>query len=246
MVTGAPAGRQRAHYAAAADEIISVSGISYSDIYQSQRMPEPQECAYPRPAAPPWAPDDGEPHGQQQPRVLLAPHRTSEPRRAVVAPTGSSSGSRAEASRRDAGGGDAVGGGPGSLVGSPVARIAPGADEPRGSGDGGREASGRSRASAMRRCKSMPATPTVTKKGRGGSGQSHHKGASALLPKSTAAAAAGAGSIAAKVRKKGGCRKMVLPFSYGINDPRLLHVEQAEGPCCPEFLPPAAPIAGVA
>mmetsp|Transcript_63734 Transcript_63734/g.149689 ORF Transcript_63734/g.149689 Transcript_63734/m.149689 type:complete len:581 (+) Transcript_63734:116-1858(+) len=58
------------------------------------------------------------------------------------------------------------------------------------------------------------------------------------LPKSTAAAAAGAGSVAAKVRKKHGMpRKMVLPFSYGFDDPRYWHVESTEGRICPEFLP---------
>lgn len=108
--------------------------------------------------------------------------------------------------------------------------------------DGGRETSQRSSRSsaAIRRCKSLPATPTVTKKGRGSAKDAHSKAASALLPKSTTSTAAGAGSSAAKVRKKGCSKKMVLPFSYGTNDPRLLHVEQAEGPCCPAFLPPTA------
>ncbi|CAE7881184.1 unnamed protein product, partial [Symbiodinium sp. KB8] len=57
------------------------------------------------------------------------------------------------------------------------------------------------------------------------------------LPKSTAAAAAGAGLVAAKVRKKSGPKKMVLPFSYGVDDPRYWHVESTEGRLCPAFLP---------
>lgn len=57
------------------------------------------------------------------------------------------------------------------------------------------------------------------------------------LPKSTAAAAAGAGSVAARVRKKGSSRKMVLPFSYAADDPRFFHVESTEGRIIPEFLP---------
>ncbi|CAK0839232.1 unnamed protein product [Prorocentrum cordatum] len=162
-------------------------------------MPEPQDCAYPRPAAavPPWV-DDAEPPGQQQPRVLLAPHRTSEPRRAAPAtPACSSAGARAEPGRRDAAGGDAAGGALGPLVGAPAARTAPGADGQRGSGDGAsRDASERSRASAMRRCRSMPATPTVTKKGRGGSGHAHHK-----------AAAATTGAAAARARARRGGRR---------------------------------------
>merc|ERR1711920_12408 len=102
----------------------------------------------------------------------------------------------------------------------------------------------------MRRSKSMPAaekrsdeqggkshvaTPTLRK-----SRTSVHSGSS-NLPKATSAAAAGAGSVATKVRKKGSLpKKMVLPFSYAIDDPRHYHVESAgaEGRICPEFLPP--------
>lgn len=100
--------------------------------------------------------------------------------------------------------------------------------------------------SAVLRAKSMPApaeklrrehgdkgyaaTPTL-RKGRGNPGSSS-------LPRATAAAAAGAGCVAAKVRKKGGLpRKMVLPFSYAVDDPRHYHVESTEGRACPEFLP---------
>lgn len=61
---------------------------------------------------------------------------------------------------------------------------------------------------------------------------------SQLLPKSSPSAAAGAGSVAAKNRKKGGLpRKLVLPFSYGFDDPRYWHVETTEGRTCPQFLP---------
>lgn len=56
------------------------------------------------------------------------------------------------------------------------------------------------------------------------------------LPKSTAAA--GAASSAVKVKKKNSVpRKMVLPFSYGFDDPRYWHVESTEGQICPDFLP---------
>jgi len=100
---------------------------------------------------------------------------------------------------------------------------------------------------AMRRSKSVPAhvrehrqhvsdkghaaTPTLRK-----SRASHTSGTA--LPKSTAAAVAGAGSVAAKARKKGLPKKMVLPFSYGFDDPRVWHVESTEGRICPEYLPP--------
>lgn len=49
--------------------------------------------------------------------------------------------------------------------------------------------------------------------------------------------AAGAGASAAKSQKKKAAKKMVLPFSYGLDDPRYWHVESTEGRACPEFLP---------
>jgi len=120
----------------------------------------------------------------------------------------------------------------------------PGSSGPApGHGDSSAAASG---TTAMRRSKSMPApaekhrrdndnpgpkaSPALRK------GRSNH-GASSL-PRANAAAAAGPGSVAAKVRKKGVTpRKMVLPFSYGVDDPRHYHVESTEGRICPEFLP---------
>merc|ERR1712217_780029 len=103
----------------------------------------------------------------------------------------------------------------------------------------------------MRRSKSMPAaekrsddqggksnvaTPTLRKS------RTSVRSGSSNLPKATSAATtAGAGSVATKVRKKGSLpKKMVLPFSYTIDDPRHYHVESvgAEGRICPEFLPP--------
>ncbi|CAE8730771.1 unnamed protein product [Polarella glacialis] len=61
--------------------------------------------------------------------------------------------------------------------------------------------------------------------------------ASSGLSKSNAAAVAGAGSVAAKARgnRKGG--KLVLPFSYGFEDPRYFHVESTECRLCPEIFP---------
>jgi hypothetical protein len=56
------------------------------------------------------------------------------------------------------------------------------------------------------------------------------------MPKSTIAAAAGAGAVAAKKRAKAS-RKLMLPFAYAEDDPRVLHVECADGRVIPEFLP---------
>lgn len=72
-------------------------------------------------------------------------------------------------------------------------------------------------------------------------GRSLIQAIAAGLPKATAAAAAGSGTVAAKVRKAVAAkvRKMVLPFSYGVDDPRIHHVQAAEMPLCPEFLPSA-------
>lgn len=60
--------------------------------------------------------------------------------------------------------------------------------------------------------------------------------ASSSMPKSTAAAAAGAGAVAAKKRSRGS-KKLMLPFAYSEDDPRVGHVECAEGRISPEFLP---------
>jgi hypothetical protein len=49
------------------------------------------------------------------------------------------------------------------------------------------------------------------------------------MPKSTAAAAAGAGAVAAKKRAKSS-KKLMLPFAYAEDDPRVKHVEAAEAP----------------
>lgn len=56
------------------------------------------------------------------------------------------------------------------------------------------------------------------------------------MPKSTAAAAAGAGAVAAKKRAKAS-RKLMLPFAYAEDDPRVGHVECADGRIVPEYLP---------
>jgi hypothetical protein len=54
-------------------------------------------------------------------------------------------------------------------------------------------------------------------------------GSSSSMPKSTAAAAAGAGAVAAKKRAKSS-KKLMLPFAYAEDDPRVKHVEAAEAP----------------
>lgn len=51
----------------------------------------------------------------------------------------------------------------------------------------------------------------------------------------TLKSAAGAAATAAKTRKK--AKKMVLPFSYPLDDARHWHVESTEGRVCSEFLP---------
>lgn len=87
---------------------------------------------------------------------------------------------------------------------------------------------------AMRRSKSVPAPAEKARRDTKGRG-SH---AASSLPKATSAAAAGAGSVAAKVRKRSSApRKLVLPFSYAPDDPRHYHIESTEGRICPEFLP---------
>lgn len=112
----------------------------------------------------------------------------------------------------------------------------------------------RSSASSMRRSKSMPATRKSTDDVSGKAGNkgvrsafNRHRGlhksansdaASSSMPKSTAAAAAGAGSVAAKKRAKGSSKKLMLPFVYAEDDPRVFHVESADGRIVPEYLPP--------
>eukprot|EP00930_Biecheleria_cincta_P084686 TRINITY_DN74136_c0_g1_i1.p1 TRINITY_DN74136_c0_g1~~TRINITY_DN74136_c0_g1_i1.p1 ORF type:complete len:614 (+),score=111.54 TRINITY_DN74136_c0_g1_i1:134-1975(+) len=87
--------------------------------------------------------------------------------------------------------------------------------------EGTKEAGASGKTNSDKRESTKPAMPTTS-----------------LLPKSSPAAAAGAGSVAAKNRKKGGLpRKLVLPFSYGSDDPRYWHVETTEGRTCPQFLP---------
>eukprot|EP00928_Gymnodinium_smaydae_P033407 TRINITY_DN23939_c0_g1_i1.p1 TRINITY_DN23939_c0_g1~~TRINITY_DN23939_c0_g1_i1.p1 ORF type:complete len:643 (+),score=82.10 TRINITY_DN23939_c0_g1_i1:68-1930(+) len=75
------------------------------------------------------------------------------------------------------------------------------------------------------------ANAPVPKAGRAGrSGRSS-------MPRSTAATAAGAGAVAAKKRQKGASKKLVLPFAYADDDPRIFHVESCVGQSSPEFLP---------
>lgn len=59
---------------------------------------------------------------------------------------------------------------------------------------------------------------------------------STSMPKSTTAAAAGAGAVAAKKRARKS-QKLMLPFVYAEDDPRIGHVESADGRIVPEFLP---------
>lgn len=64
------------------------------------------------------------------------------------------------------------------------------------------------------------------------------------LPRSTASAAAGAGAVAAKTRRKGSSKRLVLPFAYSDNDPRVVHVESCEGRVSPEYSPSGLEAAG--
>merc|ERR1712232_1340306 len=69
---------------------------------------------------------------------------------------------------------------------------------------------------------------------------SAHSGSS-NVPKATTTVSAGKGAVATQAKKKGNQpKKMVLPFSYAVEDPRHYHIESAgaEGRICPEFLPP--------
>jgi len=54
--------------------------------------------------------------------------------------------------------------------------------------------------------------------------------------RSTATAAAGAGAVAVKKKAKAS-GKLMLPFAYAEDDPRVAHVEAADGRIIPEFLP---------
>mmetsp|Transcript_67683 Transcript_67683/g.218636 ORF Transcript_67683/g.218636 Transcript_67683/m.218636 type:complete len:512 (+) Transcript_67683:226-1761(+) len=124
---------------------------------------------------------------------------------------------------------------------------APAAAAGAGPGVPSASSSGRESSAAMRRSKSMPAsekrgeeptkshaaTPTLRKM------RAANSNGSSALPKSTSSAAAAAGSLAWRNRKKA-CptsKKLVLPFAYTIDDPRHFHVESTEGRICPEFLP---------
>lgn len=90
---------------------------------------------------------------------------------------------------------------------------------------------------SIRRSRSMPAprksaeeSASKPKLARSsGRHRSLASGHSSSMPKSTAAAAAGAGSVAAKKRAKSS-KKLMLPFAYAEDDPRVGHVESCEAP----------------
>lgn len=98
---------------------------------------------------------------------------------------------------------------------------------------------------AMRRSRSMPAPrksaddnvlkPKMARSSFAARRTAESKN-SCSMPKSTAAAAAGAGAVAAKKRAKSG-KKLMLPFAYAEDDPRVGHVESADGRIAPEYLP---------
>jgi len=97
---------------------------------------------------------------------------------------------------------------------------------------------------SIRRSRSMPASRKSTeetcakpKAARSSfARRSDAPGSRSSMPKSTAAAAAGAGAVAAKKRAKAS-RKLMLPFAYAEDDPRVHHVECADGRVVPEYLP---------
>eukprot|EP00929_Paragymnodinium_shiwhaense_P000487 TRINITY_DN100726_c0_g1_i1.p1 TRINITY_DN100726_c0_g1~~TRINITY_DN100726_c0_g1_i1.p1 ORF type:complete len:560 (+),score=126.14 TRINITY_DN100726_c0_g1_i1:96-1775(+) len=107
-----------------------------------------------------------------------------------------------------------------------------------------------SSSAAMRRSKSMPASEKRASGAQGveseapsrsvekAASQKTGKRTSPSMPKSTAATAAGAGAVAAKKRSKSSSKKLVLPFAYAEDDPRVYHAETCEGRIAPEFLPP--------
>jgi hypothetical protein len=95
---------------------------------------------------------------------------------------------------------------------------------------------------SMRRSRSMPAPrksaddcpkPKLARSSFNRRSATH---GNSSMPKSTAAAAAGAGAVAAKKRAKAS-RKLMLPFAYAEDDPRVYHVECADGRVVPEYLP---------
>lgn len=95
---------------------------------------------------------------------------------------------------------------------------------------------------SIRRSRSMPAqrksaeeSGQKTKHGRS-SCTRRVAGSHCSMPKSTNAAAAGAGAVAAKKRARAS-RKLMLPFAYAEDDPRVGHVESADGRVLPEYLP---------
>jgi len=56
------------------------------------------------------------------------------------------------------------------------------------------------------------------------------------MPKSTAATAAGAAAVAVKKRQRNTSRKLMLPFAYAEDDPRVQHVASTEGRTADEFV----------
>lgn len=88
---------------------------------------------------------------------------------------------------------------------------------------------------AMRRSRSMPAprksaeeSAPKSKLARSFTTRQRSLNSSSM-PKSTAATAAGTGAVAAKKRAKSS-KKLMLPFAYAEDDPRVRHVESAEAP----------------
>lgn len=166
------------------------------------------------------------PPSEDAPSVSLVPSSADEPRRAQVKASEEAPGRRSVGSA-----------GAASSLGPQSSKRAAQSDTflememPSQSKSSCRQASkpreARQREASMRRSRSTPPSDGVLLATR-------QRRSLLVHSKSAFPMVAGSGSAAVRNRKS---RKMVLPFTYALDDPRYFHVESSEGRIFPEFHP---------